>query len=280
MKISATKYQYEKSTSFKSTFPVAYWIRESNGSYAPVATREIVEPLHRQFIEALNNILLTKKSVKQLRLDVKDKKASERTLNRKLREVMDVAMQRFRAYISSCDPDYRYASGKERVRAFYNNTTGELENPYVVSYIITGGHVSDFNKKFAKPLGKQKKLNNEIKTRKYMQLREEYMKEIESGKNDNELKEKYADETQKIKKYETSELKDARWKFNYKGLEYVKDYIKRIKDKDKKLQVLHAKFEIQRDAEGNFIDYQFVDARFLPEFGPDSPFEKLKRYIV
>lgn len=43
--------------------------------------------------------------------------------------------------------------------------------------------------------------------------------------------------------------------------------------------VLHTKFEILRNKLGKIKDFIFIDARFLPEKGPESPFERLKGYI-
>ena len=65
-------------------------------------------------------------------------------------------------------------------------------------------------------------------------------------------------------------------KYNYQGLDYVNYYPRRIKDNKGRTQVLHTKFEIERDTDGKFMGYKFVDARFLPEYGPESPFERLK----
>jgi len=59
-------------------------------------------------------------------------------------------------------------------------------------------------------------------------------------------------------------------------MKFVNDTNTRIKDSKGMTYVLHTKFEIIRNKLGKIKDFKFVDARFLPEKGPESPFERLK----
>ena len=65
--------------------------------------------------------------------------------------------------------------------------------------------------------------------------------------------------------------------YNREGLNYVNNEPSRIKDKNGLTYVLHTKFEIIRNKVGKIKDFKFIDARFLPEYGPECPFEKLKK---
>ena len=119
----------------------------------------------------------------------------------------------------------------------------------LIASFITGKNIPDFEEKFAKKYGKENSRRIEL---------------IKQGVPPEEA--------------ETHEYKAAQHKYNNQGLDYVNYYPRRIKDSKGRTQTLHTKFEIERDTDGKFIGYRFIDARFLPEFGPESPFEKLKAY--
>ena len=79
--------------------------------------------------------------------------------------------------------------------------------------------------------------------------------------------------------YEGSNLSADKFSaiINYiKGsLDFVKDFNRQVFINNKP-QGLHTKFQVVRDSNGEPIDYRFVDMKFLPESGPENPFERLK----
>lgn len=252
MKISQINHnqQYQQ-TNFKSAFPVVHWVAEANGSYAPVAQKAVVEGFQVRILEFLRKSLKnTYTEIKKLELTKTKKNINEqqkKEIDKKLKslyEIFDVPAQKLRAYLASADVDYRL---KPKARSYYNSIRGSVDNFTPTSYIITGHNVADFEEKYAKELGKQKSLKKKL---------------IASG-----VKEEDA---------ETPQYKTALNKYNYQGLDYVNYYPRRIKDNKGRTQVLHTKFEIERDTDGKFMGYKFVDARFLPEYGPESPFERIK----
>ena len=165
-----------------------------------------------------------------------------RILNKPLydsNKTMNLAEQNLRAYTGRCDIDYR---NKPEVRSFYNRTEANIDGTSPVAYIISGKDIEPFEEKLAKSIGIAKK---------------------EGVKN---LKTPYS-----------PEAKNAIEIYNTMGLNYVNNSEIRIKDKKGLTYTLHTKFEIVRNKLGKIKDYRFVDARFLPEKGPQSPFERLKR---
>ena len=250
MKILQTNYNQYQQTNFKSAFPVVHWVSEVNGSYAPVAQKEVVEGFQKRIVEILQSSIkktLTdvQKLEKQLnKRDISDKEKRSITGRLKsLYELLDVPAQKLRSYIAAVDVDYRL---NPNVRSFYNVVHGTTDFSASTAYLIT--NPKDFNNKFAKELGKQRAIKKKL---------------IDNGASKEEA--------------ETPEYKKALRKYNYEGFDYVNYYPRRIKDSKGATQVLHTKFEIERDTDGKFIDYRFIDARFLPEKGPESPFEKLKK---
>ena len=167
-----------------------------------------------------------------------------RALNKQLDKTtkeMNVAEQNLRAYIGRCDIDYRNQS---QVRSFYNRAEANMEGTSPVAYMITGKDIEPFEEELAKDIGIAKK---------------------EGIKN---LNTPYS-----------PDAKSAIDLYNSQGLNYVNAPERRIKDKNSgKTYVLHTKFEIIRNKLGKVKGFKFIDARFLPEFGPESPFEKLKAY--
>ena len=166
-----------------------------------------------------------------------------RALNKPLEETkkeMNVAEQNLRAYIGRCDIDYRI---QPQVRSFYNRADANIDGTSPVAFMITGKDIEPFEEKLAKNIGIAK--NEGIKN-----LNTPYSPEA-----------KYAIDL-----------------YNSKGLNYVNVPERRIKDnKTGMTYVLHTKFEIMRNKLGKVKGFKFIDARFLPERGPENPFEKLKK---
>ena len=254
MKILQTNYQPQYNTNFKAIFPVVHWVSEANGSYAPVAEKQVVELFQVKILEFLRkSIDKTLTEVKKLSIEKNKKNISDkdkRNIERKLKslyEILDVPAQNLRAYLASCDVDYRL---NPKARSYYNTILGSVDTFTPTSFFLTGPTVTDFENKFAKELGKQNGLR---------------INRIKHGATPEEA--------------ETPEFKKAQRKYNYEGYNYVNSYQKRIKDNQGRTQTLHTKFQIERDSDGKFTGYKFIDARFLPEYGPESPFERLKSYL-
>ena len=165
-----------------------------------------------------------------------------RALNKPLDETkkeMNVAEQNLRAYLGRCDIDYR---NQAQVRSFYNRVEAKVDGNSAVVYMITGKDIEPFEELFAKNIGIAK--NEGIKN-----LNTPY----------------------------TPESKTAIDLYNTKGLDFVNNPDLRFKDKNSLTYVLHTKFEILRNKLGKVKGFRFIDARFLPEKGPECPFEKLKK---
>ena len=165
-----------------------------------------------------------------------------RVLNKPLEETkkeMNIAEQNLRAYAGRCDIDYR---NNPQVRSFYNRTEASIDGYSPVAYIISGKDIEPFEEQLAKNIGIAK--NEGIKN-----LNTPY----------------------------SPEAKSAIDLYNTKGLNYVNNPQIRIKDSKEMTYSLHTKFEIIRNKLGKIKGYRYIDARFLPEKGPDSPFERLKK---
>ena len=198
---------------FKSTYPVVHWVAESNGSFAPVASLDLTRKLQGKVVRVLNKLL----------------SSSTKSMN--------TTEQKLRAYLASCDVDYRQIP---IVRSFYDRIASSFQRFNPTAYIISGKHVNEFNELLAKQIGKAKKV----------------------AKSD--FSTPYSPEAIKA-------IQD----YNFYGLQFVNSDSLRIKDKNKMTYVLHTKFEIIRNKLGKIKDYKFVDARFLPERGPGNPFERM-----
>ena len=114
-------------TNFKSTYPVAHWVAETNGSFAPVANLDLVKKLQGKLIRVLNKPLAESK--KPLKPDE----------------------QNIRAYIGAADADYRNVP---HVRSFYNRIANNPQKFTPVSYIISGLDVGIFEECLAKNIGR------------------------------------------------------------------------------------------------------------------------------
>lgn len=244
MKICASNNQVYNNSSFKAVYPVMHWVAEANGSYAPVSKLKYVQAFQEKLVSYLNtNPLLTPKEIKELtKAKLKAQKeiiteGEEKISVDSLKKIIDIPSQYLRAYIASCDEGYRNTLRGNKVRSFYDRVTSSSNTFIPTSYILSGEDAKEFNKRFGEEIGRNIRIY---------------------GKD-------------------SDEVKMAKYKYNHDGLKFVKDYTRRKKDTNGRTQVLHTKFEIARNNEGEITGFNFIDARFLPEFGPESPFEKLKR---
>ena len=202
-----------KANSFKSVYPVMHWVTENGRKYSPVTNFPMNKKLQGQIVRALN-------------------KATENTT-----KPVDVVKQRLKAFIGSCDVDYRLDSV---VRSFYNRVEGSIGDIKPVTYLITGGDVAHFEDYLAKDIGIAKGIAKEI--------------------------------TGKAHSLESEMAVDS---YNNKGLSYVNNPFNRLKGPDGKTYVLHTKFKIIRNSKGKVKEYELEDAKFLPENGPENPLERL-----
>ena len=164
-----------------------------------------------------------------------------RVLNKSLSETkkpMDTKEQNLRTYIAVCDADYRNIP---IVRSFYDKTSFSPHKFIPISYIISGKDVTQFNDLLCKNIGVSKK---------------EAIKSLSTPYSQKTL--------------------EALEAYNKLGLQFVNDNNHRIRDPRSMTYVLHTKFQIIRNKFGEIKDYVFQDARFLPESGKHSPFEKIK----
>lgn len=146
-------------------------------------------------------------------------------------------VNRLKNYIKLCDKDFRIES---KIRSFYDCESKNNNEYKAIAYAITGGDVNLFENELGKNIGKAK------------------------GNSINLIGTPYSAETQL-----------AINSYNKNGYKFVQDKYKKIYDMSGIPCSLHTKFEIQRNNNGKIIDYTFVDAKFLPDFGTNNPFEKL-----
>ena len=189
-----------------------HWVTENGIKYSPVTDIKTNKLLHGQIIRTLN-------------------KALEKT-----NKPVDIAKQKFKAYIASCDTDYRVMSV---VRSFYDRVASHFKRTEPVTYIISGDDVGLFEEYLAKNIGIEKGIAKRLTG------------EARSAKSDMAVD-----------------------MYNNKGLEYVNNPNYRIKDRNGKTYVLHTKFKILRSKTGKVKGYEFQDAKFLPEKGAGNPLEK------
>lgn len=88
-------------TNFKSTYPVAHWVAETNGSFAPVSNLDLVKKLQGKLVRVLNKPLIESK------------------------KPLNPAEQKIRAYIGATDADYRNIP---HVRSFYNRSVNHYSD--------------------------------------------------------------------------------------------------------------------------------------------------------
>lgn len=123
-------YSTNPKPNFKAGYPVVHWLAESNGSYAPVVTREMTEVLQNKLVRLLNRT---------------GSKANEEKVNTMWKAVK---------YVAGNDAHYNKLPF---VRSFYNRAGGWLKDKFEpISYLITGNDANIFEQNFAKPIGLMK----------------------------------------------------------------------------------------------------------------------------
>lgn len=73
----------------------------------------------------------------------------------------------------------------------------------------------------------------------------------------------------------TPETNFALEKYHKRGLDFVRNDSRQIKDRKGIPYILHTKFETVRNKFNEIVDYRFLDARFLPAKGPKNPFVRV-----
>ena len=132
-----------RTTNFKSVYPVYHWVERANGSVVPVVTKNEVEKLQSKLVRMLNNTLSRKNPTKAKITD----------------NVIDI--------VSEEDKSYR---NKHEARSYYNPNGGWKNNFFeALTYLITGGDIPEFDKEFGKPIGKAKSISR-TPTGKYCSL--------------------------------------------------------------------------------------------------------------
>lgn len=119
----------QKKVNFKSTYPVVHWVAETNGSYAPALSLEIVKKLQGSIVRALN--ALSKNPDKPIAMEFK-----------KLKE-----------YLKINDKDFKK---NQHVRSFYDHKSEERSEFKPISYIISGDDIDWFNEELTKDIGRSK----------------------------------------------------------------------------------------------------------------------------
>lgn len=146
--------------------------------------------------------------------------------------------EKLKTYMRFCDKDYR---AFPRVRSFYDFSTKHSSEYKPVSYIISGEDSESFSDDLTHEIGRQKGLAKSTLGNPY-----------------------------------SAESMMAIGNYVRNGLQYVNDDKKRLRGLDGQTYALHTKFEIVRGKTGKFKGFRFVDARFLPEKGPNSPLARYK----
>jgi len=137
MNIQPFNFQHPNPT-FKSAYPVVHWVRETNGSFAPVVTSELSIKLQKAIVRMLNN------QGKQSALE---------------KEHMRNYVKQI---VAASDKDY---ASSQKVRSFYNLKGGWGNNSFEpLGYIVSGQHAEHLTETFGKPIGRAKgslpRLNN------------------------------------------------------------------------------------------------------------------------
>lgn len=123
---------------FKRAIPVTHWVRETNGSYAPVINFQLSEILQRYLVQVLN------RTKKNFSID-------------KMNYVSQI--------IANSDKDFKDFG---IVRSFSDKKGGykkEINKFIPISYLITGTDVKLFNDLFGKPIGKARAISPRQKGR-------------------------------------------------------------------------------------------------------------------
>ena len=253
MRITPTNTNYNirrNEISHKATFPVVYWVAETNGSYVPIWTKKNVEEFQKKIIKFLTaSYEETRKKIQKKENKLKNPKLKDQERKKIRLELMDLyeiigsAAQNFKQYLASPDADFRI---NPIARSFYDITHGYVNEPNSTAFIITGHNVNEFDNTYAKPLGIQRALRK---------------KRLDKGAT--------------VAEAETQEYKEALKSFRNGGYSYVNEHQNRIKDINGNTYALHVKLEKERDTNGEVLRHKFIDARFKREKGPLSPLVRL-----
>ena len=205
---------------FKSAYPVYHWVAEkSGGSYAPAVTHDLNKKLQGIIVRLFNRT--SKLSTTEF-----GKLMIEKLKPRKTDGVGD--------------KDYR---SNPIVRTFSDKNGGWDKKFIPINYIISGNNVSEFNKKYAEPIGKNSAISPRING-------------IPSS----------------------AEYRSALRDYVLGGLNYVRKPELQIKDQDEMVYGLHTKFEVVRNKNGKIKGYELVDIKFCPETGSENPFIRTGYY--
>ena len=118
-----SKIKNADSVNFKASYPVTYWVRESNASFAPAISTELTKKLQNSFV---------------------------RVLNGSRKNLTDIE-KRIRQYVSRCDIDYRR---EPKVRSYYDWKGGFKGNKFeAISYLISGRDANIFDQTFGRAMG-------------------------------------------------------------------------------------------------------------------------------
>ena len=157
---------------------------------------------------------------------------------RNIKNAVPTAQERVKTYLKLCDKDYRK---NPIIRSFYDITAENSTNFKPISYAITGDDVSLFESAFAKNIGKAKGNSKQI-----------------------------------LGTTRSAETKLALSEYKQKGLDFATAKSRKIYNTDGTPCSIHTKFQITRNKNGKIKDFEFIDARFLPDQGPQNPFERIK----
>ncbi len=197
---------------FQSTYPVVHWVAETNGSYAPVVTNDLIRKLQQKLVRALN----------------------------KRNDVQSDTITGVKEYLKHSDTDF---SNIPRVRSFYDRLASGFFTPS--AYMITGKDVALFEDTLGREIGREKGYARDILGTPY-----------------------------------SAEALSAIQTYKIKGLQFVKEKKRLIKDKTGEPCSLHTKFETVRSKSGKIKDYRLVDVRFMPDKGDNSPLERYRKYMT
>ena len=133
--INITKTNQPIKTNFKSTYPVVHWVAETNGSYAPALSIEIVKKLQGTLVRAING------------------------LSRKADKPVASEFKKLKEYLKFCDKDYNES---QWVRSFYDRKSARESGFKPVAYMITGNDIERFNDELGKEVGRAKGYSKQI----------------------------------------------------------------------------------------------------------------------
>lgn len=252
MKILQTN-NYQQ-TNFKSTYPVVHRVLY-NGVYIPVSDFRELKKMQGKLIRTLNSswTKMLNSLDKEARQNVikwtssgnLDSVKSELKFPKTEKEALAIFRGRFGFY----DLDYAYAlkpqaaqknskptiNSEQRIRSFYNREKSLIDGRYYLAYMISGKDIKPFEDNLAKNIGKNKHDAKGINLEKAPEVQEAI------------------DSAVKI--------------YNANGLEFVNNPQCRLKSKTTGMTyVLRANFEAVKNKAGKIKDYQFISAKFVPEY--------------